>query len=71
MHSPKIFSHLELYLLRNLNEGQDAYPSIFHNHKELEKWDCPIIGDWLSKLGMLLQWNVRHLLRKRLTKDFL
>lgn len=62
---PQIFSHLERYLLRNFNEGQDAYASIFHNHKELEKWGCTILGDWLSKLAMSFQWNVRYLLRTK------
>lgn len=59
------------HLLRNFNKNQDVHPTIFYNHKELEKWNCPTIGDWLSKPSISVQWSVRNLLNMRLTKDFL
>ena len=59
------------HLLRNFNENQDVHPIIFYNHKELEKWNCPTIGDWLTKPSISVQWNVRNLLKTRLTEDFL
>lgn len=59
------------HLLRNFNENQDVHSIIFYNHKELKKWNCPTIGDWLSKPSISIQCNVRNLLKMRLTKDFL